>query len=51
MSAALWLEELHALAVRLTGFVVCPAALASMVGQAFWFFLFVLGLVAGGVDD
>ena len=44
-----WLEELHALAVRLTGLVVCPAALASMVGQAFWFYLFVLALTVGRI--
>ena len=51
MSAAVWLEELHALAVRFSGAVMSPVALGLMVADALWFFMFVLGLVAGGVDD
>lgn len=51
MNAAVWLDQLHALAVRFSGSVMNPAALGLMVADALWFFLFVLGVVAGGVDD
>lgn len=48
MSAAVWLDELHALAVRFSGAVMCPAVLGSMLAQALWLCLFLCGLMAGG---